>query len=170
MTKEMLNRISDLEDKVKAIAIVCEMTEDGDEDGRETVVYLCGPIFGKTDSECRDWRNLAKGQLGRVAHIHDPMDNDIRGHENDIRGDMVVLDDKRKIMSSDILLVYPGCEGSWGTAMEVHLAYSLHKYIVGVGSPAHVSPWYRYHCNIMGITLKDARRHVHGQCQKAVKC
>lgn len=43
-------------------------------------VYLCGPINGCTDDQCKNWREAAKQVLSDTV---DPMRRDYRGREDD---------------------------------------------------------------------------------------
>lgn len=103
-------------------------------------VYLCGAINGKSDEECRSWREEAK----RIALFEcvDPMNRDYRGKEDDNYFE-IVESDKEDIRSCDALLINANSP-SWGTAMEIVYAYgyAVPCYIFTSG---RVSPWLRYH-------------------------
>ena len=126
--------------------------------------YLAGPIAGKSDSECRDWRNLLKSHFPNVS---DPMDRDFRGQyltldDQIVTGDprtvceLIVEGDKEAILDSDALLVYFP-HPSVGTAMEILFAWENLKpvYVVDVsGKP--LSPWILYHADQVFKSLEEA--------------
>lgn len=119
-------------------------------------VYLCGGINGLSDSECRDWREVAKELL--KADTLDPMRRDYRGKEDEsvneiVRGD---LDD---IGASSYVLVN-ATRPSWGTAMEIVYAYQRRKPIVAFVGDGRVSPWLRYHCGLIVQTVEEAVAHI----------
>jgi hypothetical protein len=92
-------------------------------------VYLCGGINGLSDADCRDWRAIASEALAaRGIRVLDPMVRDYRGREDECVNE-IVEGDKADIRQSDILLVN-ACRPSWGTAMEIMLAYSAGKKVV----------------------------------------
>lgn len=108
-------------------------------------VYLCGPINGCTDSECKDWRSEAKKVLPDTI---DPMVRDYRGREDQCVKEIVELD-KKDIDSCDALLVNYD-KPSVGTSMEILYAWERNKQIVVVARPdAKISPWLKYHSGIV---------------------
>ncbi len=117
------------------------------------VTYLCGPINGCTDEECRDWREAAKVAL-TTDHL-DPMRRDYRGREDECIAE-IVEGDKADIDKSDILLVnHPG--PSTGTDMEILLAWQAGKLVVVVvPQGVRVSPWLRYHSHHLFHTFTAA--------------
>ena len=44
-----------------------------------TTIYLCGPINGRPDSECRDWRKVVADRW--TGPVLDPLRRDYRGRE-----------------------------------------------------------------------------------------
>jgi nucleoside 2-deoxyribosyltransferase len=118
------------------------------------VIYLCGPINGRTDADCMDWRATAKSWL---AATKDPMDRDYRGRELEpgIAAE-IVENDKADIRGCRGVLVFFD-KPSVGTAMEVLFAYDH-------GIPVHVvnasdkplSPWLIYHATTIHQTLEAA--------------
>ena len=105
--------------------------------------YLCGPINGCTNDECKNWREAAKLILGE-DNIIDPMRRDYRGRENDCVTE-IVENDKSDIMLSSVLLVNYD-KPSVGTSMEILFAWERNKPIVVVAKKGTVlSPWLRYH-------------------------
>jgi hypothetical protein len=66
-------------------------------------IYLCGPINGRSDDDCRNWREEAKSLLPDTL---DPMVRDYRGRELEpgIAAE-IVENDKLDIDASDQLLV-----------------------------------------------------------------
>jgi nucleoside 2-deoxyribosyltransferase len=119
------------------------------------VVYLCGPINGCTDAECKDWREAAKEFFGH----RDPMKRDYRGKEAESYREIVELD-KRDIRQSDIVLVNY-VKPSVGTAMEVYYAWTLGKPVVLWCAPdAVISPWLRYHSTAIVHSFEEARAKI----------
>lgn len=64
-------------------------------------IYLCGPINGCTDEECKDWREAAKK---RFPETIDPMRRDYRGRETECVNEIVELD-KLDVNDCDVMLV-----------------------------------------------------------------
>lgn len=119
--------------------------------------YLCGPINGCSDSECRDWREAAKNELQDTI---DPMRRDYRGKEleNYIE---IVEQDKEDIEESDVLLVNY-VKPSVGTAMEILFAWELgFVEVVVVAKPGTViSPWLKYHAHQIFHTFTEAFNYI----------
>jgi nucleoside 2-deoxyribosyltransferase len=118
-------------------------------------VYLAGPIHGRSDIECKAWRNEAAAILG----IHDiscldPMQHDYRGLEDE-SAEQLVEEDERMIDEADVVLVNAN-EPSWGTAMEVFYAKNLGKEVVAFTNAETVSPWLRVHTTVIFGTLAQA--------------
>lgn len=115
-------------------------------------VYLCGPINGRSDDDCKGWREAAKEKLLNTC---DPMDRDYRGRELEpgIAKEIVELD-KKDIDGCDVILVYFD-KPSVGTSMEVHYAFERGKRIVLVNkSDKPLSPWLIYHCSEIVTTIE----------------
>lgn len=109
---------------------------------RERTIYLCGPINGCTDEECKDWREYVKTRW--VGKSLDPMRRDYRGREAESVNEIVTLD-KVDIANSHIVLVNYD-RPSVGTSMEVHMAFEWGKLVVVVCKEnTNISPWLRYH-------------------------
>lgn len=106
-----------------------------------------------SDSEARGWRKYARDILGaKNIMTLSPMDNDYRGLEGRFL-ERLVEKDKAWIMSSKTILA--NCPApSFGTAMEIQYAWTLHKQIVAISE--HTSPWLRYHATVVVPTLDDA--------------
>lgn len=121
-------------------------------------VYLAGPINGRTDAECNDWRAEAKRLLAPLETL-DPMARDYRGREN-LPGIAreIVEGDKFDIRLSAALLVYFRSP-SVGTSMEVMYAWQIEQrpfvVIVNVSGKAP-SPWLAYHATMVVENLSDA--------------
>jgi nucleoside 2-deoxyribosyltransferase len=120
------------------------------------IVYLCGPINGRSDSDCKDWRNEATRLW--VGSVLDPMRRDYRGRELDpgiaaeiVAGDLEDLD------ACDAVLVYYD-KPSVGTSMEVfHAKHNLKKPVIVIDhSGAKPSPWLVYHADAVVTSLADA--------------
>jgi nucleoside 2-deoxyribosyltransferase len=109
-------------------------------------IYLAGPINGRSDADCNDWRSRCKEVGGAMFQFLDPMARDYRGRENEPGVYREIVEgDKEDIGKSDALIVY--CDKpSVGTSMETFFAWERSKIIVlinATGKP--VSPWFRFH-------------------------
>lgn len=124
-------------------------------------VYLCGPINGRTDADCNDWRAFAKAALG-PENCLDPMDRDYRGRELEPGiAKTIVEQDKNDIQACTDLLVYFD-KPSVGTAMEVFYAWQHQRPVTIVnvsGKPP--SPWLHYHSCLIVPSLPDAIAAIH---------
>lgn len=117
-------------------------------------VYLCGPINGRSDDDCKGWREYVKE---RLPDTRDPMDRDYRGRELEpgIAAE-IVMNDKSDVLESDVLLVYYD-KPSVGTSMEILYAYERDKHIVLVDrSDKPLSPWLIHHCDVIVKSLDEA--------------
>lgn len=121
-------------------------------------VYLAGAIHGRTDSECRHWRSIARSYIESAGHeVLDPMERDYRGSEEE-HAEELVNDDKEDIESSDAVLVNASVPG-WGTAMEVLYAVSFGKRVVAFStytSSPSISPWLRCHADAIFESIEYA--------------
>lgn len=120
-------------------------------------VYLCGPINGRSDDDCKGWREYAKGRLSNTC---DPMDRDYRGRELEPGiAKEIVENDKADILGCDAMIVYYD-KPSVGTSMEIlfaHQANGAEFPIVLVdksGKP--LSPWLLYHATKVCKSLDEA--------------
>lgn len=115
--------------------------------------YLCGPILGCNDSECKNWREEAKKNLKATL---DPMIRDYRGSHLDHIQE-IVEEDKKDIDECDSLLVKFE-KPSVGTSMEIIYAWERQKFIVTVVEDKNIdlSPWLVYHSSIIVNSLKEA--------------
>jgi nucleoside 2-deoxyribosyltransferase len=120
-------------------------------------LYLCGPINGRTDSECNDWRAQAKAIWpGKTL---DPMRRDYRGHEEQAFRE-IVENDKADISACDALLVYFD-RPSVGTSMEVLYAWGQKIPVVVVDvSDKPISPWLRYHATRITPSIPEAIKEL----------
>ena len=115
-------------------------------------VYLCGPILGCTDVECKDWREAFKTSGFDCV---DPMIRDYRGRELECYREIVELD-KLDIIGCDALVVNYS-KPSVGTSMEILFAWEQHKMIVVVTPKgAVISPWLRYHASAILDSFGEA--------------
>jgi nucleoside 2-deoxyribosyltransferase len=109
-------------------------------------IYLCGPINGCTDEECRDWREYVKGKW--TGPCIDPMRRDYRGREAESYREIVELDNIDVARCDVVLVNYD--KPSVGTSMEVLFAWQIGKPVVVVCRPdAVISPWLRYHSHVI---------------------
>lgn len=119
-----------------------------------SLVYLAGPIY-EMDDTCIRWRKGAQLLLRKKGIMSiSPTDADYRGKES-IAGiaTQVVERDKRDILSCDTIIAK--CDmPSYGTAMEILFAWSMHKQIVVVTNTK--SPWITYHATKIVSTIEDA--------------
>jgi hypothetical protein len=118
-------------------------------------VYLAGPISGRSDAECRDWRSYAAAHL--FCLIADPMARDYRGREQEpgVAAE-IVEGDKADITACVAVLVHFD-RPSVGTSMEVLFAWTIGKYVVIANvSGAPLSPWLLYHSHAQTTSLADA--------------
>jgi hypothetical protein len=117
--------------------------------------YLCGPINGCTDNECKDWRQLASELLD--GEVYDPMVRDYRGRELDPGiAKEIVENDKSDIDSCHYILVNY-VKPSVGTSMEILYAWERFKTIIVVNSSNQVlSPWLIYHSSVQFGTIEEA--------------
>lgn len=116
------------------------------------ITYLCGGINGLSDEDCKNWREDAKAKL--VTEHLDPMRRDYRGKEDESFHE-IVLGDLDDIVKSDFVLVN-ATRPSWGTAMEIVYAHRAGCTIVAFTGESKVSPWLRYHVNILVKTPHEA--------------
>lgn len=122
------------------------------------IVYLAGPIHGKTDEECKAWRHTAKTFLHLAGcKVIDPMERDYRGQEDSHASEIVALD-KAYIESCDVVLANVNAP-SWGTAMEIAYAWAIGKKVIGFATHSaapSISPWLRCHCRAVFDSLGHA--------------
>jgi hypothetical protein len=125
-------------------------------------VYLCGPINGRSDADCIDWRETAKILLAPHA-TKDPMDRDYRGRELDsgIAAEIVENDKEDILFCTHVLVMFD--KPSVGTSMEVLFAYEhgLPVHVVNIsGRP--LSPWMIYHARNLHASLEEAAVAIRG--------
>lgn len=124
------------------------------------MVYLCGPIDGRTDDECNNWRSSVKRIIGADRCL-DPMRRDGRKRKGEAGAAAEIVEaDKLDIMRADVVLVYY-YQPSVGTSMEILFAWEQGKRVRLVnasGIPDHdLSFWLQYHCHIFS-DLQSALR------------
>lgn len=110
-------------------------------------IYLCGPINGRSDEECKGWRAVATQAFTACGHeVIDPMARDYRGRELEPGiAREIVENDKADIDACDVLFVYFD-KPSVGTSMEVLYAWERGRFVFLLdqsGKP--LSPWFIYH-------------------------
>jgi nucleoside 2-deoxyribosyltransferase len=116
-------------------------------------VYLAGPIFGKTDAECRVWREKVRALLPDFE-IVDPMARDYRGVEDEnVRA--IVEGDKRDIRECDVVIANVRI-ASAGTSMEILYAWNVDTPVIAICRDVKVSPWIRYHSTHTCLTEETA--------------
>jgi hypothetical protein len=97
---------------------------------------------------------------GRFRFLN-PMSRDYRSREDNFV-DKIVEQDYRDIRKADIVLVMAN-RPSWGTAMEMHQAFSVdRKLVVAICTDPNPSPWLRYHCHYLVSSLREAIDYLRG--------
>jgi nucleoside 2-deoxyribosyltransferase len=119
-------------------------------------IYLGGPIFGRSDDDCKAWREKIRDTVTEV-HCLDPMSRDYRERLDEPGIDReIVENDKRDIDEAEILVVYFD-KPSVGTAMEILYAFERGKYILVINvSKGQSSPWLTYHASNTVKSLDEA--------------
>jgi nucleoside 2-deoxyribosyltransferase len=116
-------------------------------------IYLCGPINGRSDDDCKGWREDVKSKW--TGDCLDPMRRDYRGREHEAIAEIVEFD-KLDIDGVDALLVYFD-KPSVGTSMEVLYAWQMGKPVVVIDkSDKPLSPWLVYHSTHVVKTIDEA--------------
>jgi len=129
-------------------------------------VYLCGGINGLNDSQCKDWRQVAKSLL--VIPTLDPMRRDYRGIEGGNVNE-IVHGDIRDLESSEFVLVN-ATRPSWGTAMEVRAAWSEYGLtVVSFVEDSKVSPWLAYHSSRIVKTVEEGAEVINNLYSERAK-
>ena len=122
-------------------------------------IYLAGPINKCSDNECHGWRLEVETALAGRFRFLNPMSRDYRSREDKFVGE-IVEQDYRDIRDVDIVLVMAS-HPSWGTAMEMHQAFSTdRKLVVAVCTDPNPSPWLRYHCHYLASSLREAIEYL----------
>lgn len=109
--------------------------------GAKPRVYLAGPINGRTDAECREWREWFK-QHDMFVWL-DPMDRDIRGKEGDGELALRTVDaDLKEVESADAIVANTTLGPGWGTCSEMLWTWLAEKPVIAL-TGKNVSPWVR---------------------------
>ena len=131
-------------------------------------IYLGGPIQCKTTDKANEWRDYATSKLKKQFTILNPMRRQFS--DKDFFGiNEIVLMDKEDVKQSDILLVNYNCAREkttlCGTAMEIHLAHSLGKFIIAFSDlpQEDFSPWMSFHCTRICKNLDEAIKYIKKQ-------
>lgn len=124
------------------------------------IVYLAGPIQGRSDADCIVWREDFTTLWAERGHgVLNPMLRDYRAFEDMedyILAAQIVTEDLADIFNSDGLIVYFD-RPSVGTSMEIVYARAANKPIVVVNASGKVvSPWLLHHSNKIVFFLADA--------------
>jgi len=131
----------------------------------DLVLYLAGPIAGRTDADYKTWRKMTASQWpGKTL---DPMRRDYRSITigAEVAAE-IVAGDLLDIRNSDALLVYFD-QPSVGTSMEVFYAHHVLRkpvFIINV-SGAPLSAWLVHHSTaifeeLTDMTLKQVMQHL----------
>jgi nucleoside 2-deoxyribosyltransferase len=127
-------------------------------------IYLCGPILARTTEQANEWRNKATKQLKKFT-ILNPMRRQFSDKDK-LGINEIVQMDKEDVKNSDIILVNYNCARQettlCGTSMEIHLAYSLGKYIVAFTDLPEDkwSPWMIYHSTRICKSFDEAIQYI----------
>jgi hypothetical protein len=116
-------------------------------------IYLCGPIDGCTDADCKAWREHVKKTHPEYEYV-DPMRRDFRGRSLEHSGE-IVQGDKEDILSCNMVLAYSP-RPSYGTAMEIFFAWENDIPVIVVIGLQSISPWIYRHASAVCSTLKEA--------------
>ncbi len=121
---------------------------------RSLRIYLSGPVFNTSDED-QKWRQYIKKEiLAKGFEVIDPLElRDYRGLEEEKMVE-IVEKDLKDLKKSDILLIYAP-KPSWGTAMEIVYAYLQSKQIITVAPEKEISPWLKYHTDILVSSFKE---------------
>lgn len=116
-------------------------------------IYLCGPIFGRSNADAIDWREEVKASSPWPTL--DPMRRDYRGREVQLYRE-IVEGDLRDIGECWALLVYFD-KPSVGTSMEIFNAYWIGKKVVVINASGDVriSPWLIFHSHAIVSSVAD---------------
>ena len=119
-------------------------------------VYLAGPMLGRSDDDCKVWREKMIDSVMDV-NFNNPMDRDYRDKKIEDGVDRDIVEhDKRDIDLSEIVVVHYD-KPSVGTSMEILYAFDRGKYILLINrSKKRLSPWLTYHASNIVKTLKEA--------------
>ena len=113
-----------------------------DERTKKMTIYLSGPIMDEHEGAARDWREAAKGMLGKDFRILDPMRRKFVDRQVDSANEIVEFD-LQDVRDADIVLVNYN-KPSIGTSMEVfYAAFNQGKFVISF-SPftyENCSPW-----------------------------
>lgn len=128
-------------------------------------IYLCGPINGRSDSDCRDWRNTVRDRWD--GDVLDPMRRDYRGREMEpgIAAE-IVAGDIEDINACDAVLVYFD-KPSVGTSMEVFYAHQIGKPVIVIdATDKPLSPWLTHHSTAIVKHLSTALATINMELPK----
>jgi hypothetical protein len=121
----------------------------------DATIYLCGPINGRVDADCKSWRENVKSRWPGVSL--DPLRRDYRGREmQDVK--KLVHDDLADIDASHGVLVWFD-KPSVGTSMEIFYAKHVKRLpvvTVDVLGEGRHNPWLVCHSDYMVDTITDA--------------
>ena len=121
---------------------------------RSLRIYLAGPVFNTIDED-QKWRQYFKKEiLAKGFEVIDPLElRDYRGLEEEKMVE-IVEKDLKDLKKSDILLIYAP-KPSWGTAMEIAYAYMQSKQIITVAPKKEISPWLKYHSDLIVFSFEE---------------
>lgn len=132
----------------------------------DLTIYLCGPINGRTDAECKTWREEAKKFW--PGKCLDPLRRDYRGRELEpgITAAIVAGDLEDIAACHGLLVFYDG--PSVGTSMEIfHAKHNLGRPVVVVDvSGRSPSPWLVHHADKVVPSVQIALGHLLALCAR----
>lgn len=126
-------------------------------------IYLAGSVYD--DKIEKDWKKDFIAYIGHSEryYIIDP--NPIKEHDP-LKLGMINYDvvgyDKKAIDNSDILVAYVN-KASFGTAMEIHYAFSRQNisiYVINPNEKFKIDIWLNYHCAMMFNNVKDCADQI----------
>jgi len=141
-------------DTIEALNVISE--------DKNTIVYLAGGINKLSDSDAMDWREEFKERAaGLPLTILDPMRRDYRGREHNYGvAEEITRNDQIDVVVADVLVVNGNNMNrpTWGTAMEVQMAFSFHKFIITICDEELPSPWLPERSSVMVKSVEEAVR------------
>lgn len=122
-------------------------------------IYLAGPINGRSNDDCHNWREMVKAHW--VGFTLDPMARDYRGREEEPGiAEQIVQGDTWDLRQSDGLLAYIDAPSA-GTSMEILLMYQMGRPRVLVNDTKRpLSPWLTRHASAVCGSLPEALQEM----------
>ncbi len=128
---------------------------------KKKTIYLSGPIMDEHTGHAREWRESAKGLLGKNFDTLDPMRRKFVDRQVDSANEIVEFD-LQDVRDADIILVNYN-KPSIGTSMEVfYAAHDLGKFVVAFSPFTFVdcSPWMVKYCTKILPSLEAGCEYI----------